>query len=226
MFLWLNKLNKQTDFKRTTQFHTVLLCLYVADPATFLASNSVLGTLFSFESSLFIQSWKILGFWVLIYFRKLHSAPLMSQSYMVTYSYLVQQQVQRSIAHKLCDYAEELGLVADAKNLDDVVEPGFVEHFRLLQQAVPLSETQPVKQSQTESSRWQNSNDIYSAVCAHTHEKLAKGMTPGSWLSVGLGNGQMLLSQYHLDNLKYIWYVKSCVTLSNRPFKVSDKPIY
>ena len=33
----------------------LLLCLYVADPATFLASDSVLGTLFSSES-LFIQS--------------------------------------------------------------------------------------------------------------------------------------------------------------------------
>ena len=40
---------------RTTQFHNVLLCLYVADPAIFLASNNVLGTLFSSESSLFIQ---------------------------------------------------------------------------------------------------------------------------------------------------------------------------
>ena len=32
---------------RTTQFHTVLLCCYVADPATFLEANSVRGTLFS-----------------------------------------------------------------------------------------------------------------------------------------------------------------------------------
>ena len=38
--------------------HTVLLCLYVADPATFLSSNSVPGTLFSSENSLFIQLWK------------------------------------------------------------------------------------------------------------------------------------------------------------------------
>ena len=34
-------LNAQTDL---TQFHKVSLCLCVADPATFLASNSVLGT--------------------------------------------------------------------------------------------------------------------------------------------------------------------------------------
>ena len=34
----------------TTRFQTVLLCLYVADPATFLASNG--------EDSLFIQLWK------------------------------------------------------------------------------------------------------------------------------------------------------------------------
>ena len=38
--------------------HTVLLCLYVADPATFLASDSVLGTLYSSENSLFIQLWQ------------------------------------------------------------------------------------------------------------------------------------------------------------------------
>ena len=44
--------------QRTTQFHTVLLCLYVADPATFLALNSILGTLFPSENSLFIQLWR------------------------------------------------------------------------------------------------------------------------------------------------------------------------
>lgn len=61
----------------------------------------------------------------------------------------MEQQVQRAIAHKLCDYAEELGLVADAKDLDDVVEPGFVKDLCLLQQAIPLSETQPAIQSQS-----------------------------------------------------------------------------
>ena len=55
----------------------------------------------------------------------------------------MEQLVQGAIAHELCDDAEELGLVADAKDLDDVVEPGFVEHLGLLQQAVPVSETQP-----------------------------------------------------------------------------------
>lgn len=64
-------------------------------------------------------------------------------NYLMTYSYLVEQQVQRAIAHKLGDNTEKLGLVADAKDLDDVVEPGFVEHLGLLQQAVPLSEIQP-----------------------------------------------------------------------------------
>ena len=39
-------------FKGQTQFHPVLLGLYVADPATF---HSVLETLFSSENSLFIQ---------------------------------------------------------------------------------------------------------------------------------------------------------------------------
>ena len=32
--------------QRTTQLHIVLLCLYVADPATFQASNSVLEAYF------------------------------------------------------------------------------------------------------------------------------------------------------------------------------------
>ena len=45
---WINKL---TDL----QFHAVLFCFYVADPATFLALNSVLGTLFSSENSLLIN---------------------------------------------------------------------------------------------------------------------------------------------------------------------------
>ncbi len=86
----------------------------------------------------------------------LNKLSLLPQSFLMTYSYLVEQQVQRSIAHKLCDYAEELRLVADAEDLDDVVEPGFVEHLCLLQQAVPLPETQ----RQTH----QNSYNIYTVV--------------------------------------------------------------
>ena len=35
----------------TTQLHTVLLCLYVADPATFPASNSVLGPYFPLSTA-------------------------------------------------------------------------------------------------------------------------------------------------------------------------------
>lgn len=54
----------------------------------------------------------------------------------------MKKQVQRAIAHELGDDAEELGFVADAKDLDDVVEPGFVKHLRLLQQTLPLSGTQ------------------------------------------------------------------------------------
>lgn len=76
----------------------------------------------------------------------------------------MEQQVQRAIAHKLCDYAEELRLIADAKDLDDVVESGFVEHLCLLQQAVPLSETKPTTQSQyllsNSDKNYQNSDDI------------------------------------------------------------------
>ena len=40
----------------TISYH--FLCLHVTDPATFLTWNSVLGTLFSPESSVLIQ-WKI-----------------------------------------------------------------------------------------------------------------------------------------------------------------------
>lgn len=79
------------------------------------------------------------------------------QWHKVSGSYLMEQQVQGAIAHKLCDYAEELGLVADAKDLDDVVEPGFVKHLGLLQQAIPLSEMQQV----TNSSKHQQSDNIY-----------------------------------------------------------------
>ena len=38
--------------------HTFLPCLYLADPATFQTSNSVLYPLFSSEISLFIQNGK------------------------------------------------------------------------------------------------------------------------------------------------------------------------
>ena len=41
-----------------TPFYTVLLCFYVADLASFLASNGVLGTILYFENSLFVQLWK------------------------------------------------------------------------------------------------------------------------------------------------------------------------
>ena len=51
-------MTESTEFKkwpqRTTQFH-IVPCLYLADPATFLASNSVLWILFSSDNSLFIQ---------------------------------------------------------------------------------------------------------------------------------------------------------------------------
>ena len=47
-----------TEYKLTLKGqHNFLLCLFVADPATLLASNSVQGTLFSSESSLCIQLW-------------------------------------------------------------------------------------------------------------------------------------------------------------------------
>ena len=46
----MNGIIKQHTFTLFTLF-----MFYVADPATFLASNSVLGKLFSSENSLFIQ---------------------------------------------------------------------------------------------------------------------------------------------------------------------------
>ena len=42
LFVFFMPVTKQTNLKRQ-QFHTVLLCLNVADPATFVASNSVQG---------------------------------------------------------------------------------------------------------------------------------------------------------------------------------------
>lgn len=65
-----------------------------------------------------------------------------------TSHYLMKKQVQRAVAHELGDDAEELGLVADPKDLDDVVEAGFVKHLRLLEQTLPLSETQQKGQVQ------------------------------------------------------------------------------
>ena len=44
------------------------LHLHMADPATFLASHAVLGTLFSSENSLFIQLWKRRIFLSLYYY--------------------------------------------------------------------------------------------------------------------------------------------------------------
>ena len=41
--------------ENTKPFHIVSLCLYLADPATFLAPNCFLGTLLSSETSLFFE---------------------------------------------------------------------------------------------------------------------------------------------------------------------------
>ena len=54
IFVCLNNLNKPPLFVFITLKETQFHILYVADPA-FLASNSVLGTSFSYENSLFIQ---------------------------------------------------------------------------------------------------------------------------------------------------------------------------
>ena len=78
MNAWPFKLNKQT------QFHTVLLCLYVADPATVLASNSDLGPcfplrspcLFSYGRIKNVSAFVIKKILVCISSPKLHSAPL------------------------------------------------------------------------------------------------------------------------------------------------------
>ena len=76
-------MDKQTDLKG------VLLCLYVADPATL---NSVLGTLFSTENSLLIQLWKKNNIsenqcckYDLFPVPKLQSAPLI-KLYLIVYS--------------------------------------------------------------------------------------------------------------------------------------------
>lgn len=76
----------------------------------------------------------------------------------------MEQQIQRAIAHELCDDAEKLWLIADTKDLDDVVESGFVENLCLLQQGVPLSETQQATwislHPQTSHEKCQNTDDI------------------------------------------------------------------
>ena len=59
----------------------------------------------------------------------------------VKLSYLVEKQVQGTIAHELCDDAEKLRLAAHTKNLYNVVKPGLVEHLGFFQQTAPLSET-------------------------------------------------------------------------------------
>ena len=74
-----------------TQLDTYLLCLQVADPATLLASNNVLGTLFVSENSLFTHWWKtilkyhylIILIFTLIEFEspKPRSAPLISDTF-------------------------------------------------------------------------------------------------------------------------------------------------
>ena len=62
-------ITEQTNWpQRTTHLHTLLLCLCVADPATFLASNGDQGGLIPSENSLFIQLWKnLFFFWVCIF---------------------------------------------------------------------------------------------------------------------------------------------------------------
>lgn len=51
----------------TMQLYTILLCLYVVDPSTFLSSNNGLGTSFSSENSLFKGIFSVFCF-VLFYF--------------------------------------------------------------------------------------------------------------------------------------------------------------
>lgn len=54
-----NELINQTVFiLMTLKDSTVLLCLYLPDPAAFIASASVLGCYISFAEGLFIQLWK------------------------------------------------------------------------------------------------------------------------------------------------------------------------
>lgn len=58
-FSCLKELINQTVFiLMTLKDSTVLLCLYLPDPAAFIASESVLGNYISFAEGLFIQLWK------------------------------------------------------------------------------------------------------------------------------------------------------------------------
>lgn len=51
-------LKTNTTGEQGEEQHNLRLCLYLADPATFVASNSVLGTIFSSKEGLCIQLWK------------------------------------------------------------------------------------------------------------------------------------------------------------------------
>ena len=60
IFWAIFKLNIETFcFQEWVNKQAYLMCLHLADPATVLASNSVLGSLFSSENSLFSQLQKI-----------------------------------------------------------------------------------------------------------------------------------------------------------------------
>lgn len=80
---WLNIQNEQSDFKGQHDFVLFYFCLY--DPATSVAPNSVLGTSFPSESSLFVQFVLLPHSFCEILFefllQKLHSAPLRCDVY-------------------------------------------------------------------------------------------------------------------------------------------------
>ena len=85
---WNYKLNKQADLRGRQNF---ILCLHVADPATFLASNSVLGPYFPLRAACLFSNGKSKYFrvcvitslilyslktWLWISSPKLHTSPL------------------------------------------------------------------------------------------------------------------------------------------------------
>ena len=79
-FSWLNE---QTDLKKDKNtIYYVLLCLHVADPATFLASDWVLGSYFQkiyfWVNIITCIILLLLHFWIWISDQKLHHAPLIS----------------------------------------------------------------------------------------------------------------------------------------------------
>lgn len=124
----------------------------------------------------------------------------------------MQQPVQGAVAHELGDDAEELGLVADAEDLDDVVESGFVQNLGLLQQEAPLPESSRhtgqnrLTRSQTRHRRGGKEGEGRSQTVSPEeviHQFIADGLTNGLASRCSTGSYSDQLHQISIDgNMK------------------------